>query len=90
MFVVAYALSPVDLIPDFIPVLGYVDDVILLPVLIWLAVRLLPSGVLLECRAQADEWMRTQGSRPRSRLGVALVVVVWLAAGAALWHWLGA
>ena len=90
MFVVAYALSPVDLIPDFIPVLGYVDDVILLPVLIWLAVRLLPSGVLLECRAQADEWMRTQGSRPRSRLGVALVVVVLLAAGAALWHWLGA
>ena len=90
MFVVAYALSPVDLIPDFIPVLGYVDDVILLPVLIWLAVRLLPSGVLLECRAQADERMRTQGSRPRSRLGVALVVVVWLAAGAALWHWLGA
>lgn len=90
MFVVAYALSPVDLIPDFIPVLGYVDDVILLPVLIWLAVRLLPSGVLLECRAQADEWMRTQGSRPRSRLGMALVVVVWLAAGAALWHWLGA
>src|SRR3546814_16019789 len=50
VFVVAYALSPIDLIPDFIPVLGYVDDVLLLPALIWLAIRLLPSEVLSECR----------------------------------------
>jgi uncharacterized membrane protein YkvA (DUF1232 family) len=63
--VVAYALSPIDLIPDFIPVLGYVDDVLLLPALIWLTVRLLP-------------WMQTQGRKPRSRAGVALVVGVWL------------
>ena len=52
-FVVAYALSPIDLIPDFIPVLGYLDDVIVLPALIWLTVRLLPPDVLAECRAQA-------------------------------------
>lgn len=57
-FVVAYALSPIDLIPDFIPVLGYVDDVLLLPGLIWLAIRLLPRDVLAECRVQADDWMR--------------------------------
>ncbi|WP_038203552.1 YkvA family protein [Xenophilus azovorans] len=87
-FVVAYALSPIDLIPDFIPVLGYVDDVLLLPALIWLAVRLLPADVLAVCRVRADAWMQAQGTRPRSRLGAVLVVLLWLALGAAAWHWL--
>ena len=50
LFVVAYALSPIDLIPDFIPVLGYVDDVLMLPSLIWLTLQLLPPDVLTECR----------------------------------------
>ena len=88
VFVVAYALSPIDLIPDFIPVLGYVDDMLLLPAWIWLTVRLLPPDVLLECRAQADEWMQTEGAKPRSRWGALLIVTLWLAAGAALWFWL--
>ncbi|WP_423459756.1 YkvA family protein [Ottowia sp. VDI28] len=88
IFVVAYALSPIDLVPDFIPVLGYVDDVLLLPALIWLAVRMLPPDVLLECRAQADEWMRTQGAKPSSRWGALLIMAVWVALGAALWFWL--
>jgi len=84
---VAYALSPIDLIPDFIPVLGYVDDVLLLPILIWLAVKLLSPEVLAECRAQADEWMRGKGSKPRSRVGAILVVMTWIAIGAAAWFW---
>lgn len=85
-FVVAYALSPIDLIPDFIPVLGYVDDVLLLPVLIWLTVRLLPAAVLADSRQQADAWMLAQGRKPRSRAGVALVVGVWVGVGvAAFW-----
>jgi uncharacterized membrane protein YkvA (DUF1232 family) len=88
MFVVAYALSPIDLIPDFIPVLGYVDDVLLLPVLIWLTIKLLPSEVLAECRAQAEEWMQAKGSSPRSRAGALLIVVLWAAVGAAVWFWL--
>lgn len=77
-FVVAYALSPIDLIPDFIPVLDYVDDVLLLPALIWLTVRLLPPAVLADSRQQAEAWMQAQGRKPRSRAGVALVVGVWL------------
>ena len=84
---VLYALSPIDLIPDFIPVLGYVDDVILLPVLIWLTVKLLPSEVLAQCRIQADEWMQSEGAKPRSRFGAALIVILWLAMGTALWFW---
>lgn len=78
--VVAYALSPIDLIPDFIPVLGYVDDVVLLPVLIWLAVKLLPAEVVQDCRRQADAWMQTQGQKPTSRAGVVFVLAMWLMA----------
>jgi uncharacterized membrane protein YkvA (DUF1232 family) len=87
LFVVAYALSPIDLIPDFIPVLGYVDDVLLLPALIWLTIKLLPPEVLAPCRAQADEWMRVKGTKPSSRAGAALIVVLWLALSAAVWFW---
>ncbi|MEY8877527.1 MAG: YkvA family protein, partial [Leptothrix sp. (in: b-proteobacteria)] len=55
--VVAYALSPIDLIPDFVPVLGLLDDLLLLPALIWLAVRLVPADVLAACRAEAEQRM---------------------------------
>ena len=57
LVVVAYALSPIDLIPDFIPVLGYLDDVILLPLGVALAVRLIPDDVMAECRERARERM---------------------------------
>ena len=87
LFVEAYALSPIDLIPDFIPVLGYVDDV-LLPGLIWLTLQLLPPDVLTECRGHADAWMQTQGAKPRSMAGAVLVVALWLLVGSALWVWL--
>ena len=87
LFVVAYALSPIDLIPDFIPVLGYVDDVLLLPGLIWLTLQLLPPDVLTECRGHADAWMQRQGAKP-SMAGAVLVVALWLLVGAALWVWL--
>ena len=86
--VVAYALSPIDLIPDFIPVLGVVDDLLLLPGLIWLAVRLVPPDVLAQCRADADAWMRTEGRKPTSRAGAILVVLLWIAIGVAAWLWL--
>lgn len=88
VFVVAYALSPIDLIPDFIPVIGYLDDVILLPCLIWLAIKLLPADVLAECRTQADEWMSERGAKPSSKVGAAAIVIVWIAAGAGIWYWL--
>ena len=84
LFVVAYALSPIDLIPDFIPVLGYVDDV-LLPGLIWLTLQLLPPDVLTECRGHADAWMQRQGAKPRSMAGAVLGVALGLLGGAALW-----
>lgn len=81
--IVAYALSPIDLIPDFVPLLGYLDDLILLPLGIALALRLIPPTVLDDCRARADELER----RPSSRWGAALVVAIWLGL-AALTAWL--
>jgi uncharacterized membrane protein YkvA (DUF1232 family) len=85
--VVAYALSPIDLIPDFIPVLGYVDDVLLLPGLIWLAVRMIPPEVRLECQRQGDEWMRRTGAKPKTAWGVVFVATVWIAVAFAMWRW---
>ena len=87
-FVVAYALSPIDLIPDFIPVLSYVDDVLLLPALIWLALRLLPAEVLANSRAQAEAWMAQAAARPRSLAGAVAIVAMWLAAAGLLAWWL--
>lgn len=86
-FVVAYALSPIDLIPDFIPILGYVDDVILLPVLIWLTVRLLPPHVLAESRLKAEQWMADENARPRSLAGALAIGAIWLAVGVSLALW---
>jgi len=86
-FVVAYALSPLDLIPDFIPILGYVDDVILLPVLVWITVRLLPTEVLEECRTKAEEWMASSARKPRSLVGAVAVVSFWLLTTVLLGAW---
>ena len=88
IFVVAYALSPIDLIPDFIPVLGYLDDVLLLPGLIYLAIRLLPPDVLAQCRTQADAWMSDARAKPRSRAGAVVIVALWLAACVVAGLWL--
>lgn len=87
VFVVAYALSPIDLIPDFIPVLGYLDDALLLPGLIWLAVRLLPLEVVEDSRCKADDWMKTKGRKPISKAGAVVIVMLWLAIAYAAWAW---
>jgi uncharacterized membrane protein YkvA (DUF1232 family) len=78
--VAAYALSPIDLIPDFIPVIGYLDDLIIVPLGIWLVVSLIPGEVMAECRARAGE----AGQRPVSRTGMAAIVLIWTAGALAL------
>ena len=75
---VAYALSPIDLIPDFIPVLGYLDDLIIVPVLVWLALKLVPIDVLKQSREQAVEWIHSNQSKPKSYVGLLIVLVIWL------------
>jgi uncharacterized membrane protein YkvA (DUF1232 family) len=82
--VAAYALSPVDLIPDFVPVLGYLDDLIIVPLGMALALRLVPPALMAEFRALAVE----QGKRPRSNVAAALIVAAWLISGALAAYWL--
>ncbi len=87
MIVVAYALSPIDLIPDFIPVLGLLDELVLLPGLIWLAIRLIPPPLFEVCRAQADEWWASRQAEPVNYWGLAFVMLIWFAAAWSLWRW---
>ena len=74
LFVTAYALSPLDLIPDFIPILGLLDDAILIPIGIWLFVKMLPEGLFAEHRAAAAE----AAERPGSAWGAAIVITLWI------------
>jgi uncharacterized membrane protein YkvA (DUF1232 family) len=87
VLIVGYALSPIDLIPDFIPVLGYLDDVILLPAGIFLCIRLIPAHVLEKCRAEAAA--RFADGKPASRTAAVVIVMIWLAVliVASLWIW---
>ncbi len=73
--VAAYALSPIDLIPDFIPVIGYLDDLIILPLGILLVVRLIPPPVMAECRERAAQAQ----SRPTSRTAAVVIICIWIA-----------
>ena len=83
--IVAYALSPIDLIPDFVPVLGYLDDLVLIPIGIAIAIKLIPPSVLAECRARAQE--AAASGEPTSRIAAAVIVGTWLllVAVCALW-----
>ena len=82
--VAGYALSPIDLIPDFIPVLGLLDDIILVPVGIWLVLKLVPADLMREYRTAACEI----ADRPSSRTAAVLVVALWLSVAAVAGLWL--
>lgn len=74
--VVAYAFSPIDLIPDFIPVVGYMDDLVLVPLGIVLALKMIPRPIMVECRQKAQELMAH--GKPVSRVGMAVIIAIWL------------
>ncbi len=81
LLVAAYALSPIDLIPDFIPILGLVDDAILIPLGVWLFEKLVPAGLMAEHRAAAE----AASERPVSRWGILIVVALWALAAWLVW-----
>jgi uncharacterized membrane protein YkvA (DUF1232 family) len=85
VFIVAYAVSPIDLIPDFIPILGFVDDAILLPIGIWAVRRMIPSEIMSEHRASVESGKRL----PPNRTAAAVIITIWVAglAFSAWWLW---
>ena len=82
LLVAAYAFSPIDLIPDFIPVLGLLDDLLLVPAGLWLFVRMLPPGLIDEHRTAAA----LAAEPPRSRFGLLLVLALWALAAVLCWQ----
>ena len=86
LLIAAYALSPIDLIPDFVPVLGLVDDAVLIPAGVWLFVKMVPAELYAEHRAAAAE----AAERPSSRAGTLIVLLIWAGLAVAAWslaHW---
>lgn len=83
--VVGYALSPIDLIPDFIPLLGYLDDLLLLPLGIWIAIRMIPRDVWNACLAAAQE---QETALPESRKAAVVIVLIWLLSIGLCVHWM--
>src|SRR5437773_5919806 len=82
--VAAYALSPIDLIPDFIPVLGYLDDLIIVPLGILLVIKLIPAELMAEFRAEAARRERA----PSSMIAAVVIVTIWISAAALLLRWM--
>ncbi len=74
--VVGYAFSPLDLIPDFIPVLGYLDDLLLVPLGVWLAIKMIPPPVMAQSRERAQTIMAN--GKPVNRLAAAVIIAIWL------------
>ena len=84
--IVAYAISPIDLIPDFIPVVGYFDDMVIIPLGITLAIKLVPPHVLAECRARHQE--DVVHGKHASRVAGIVIVIIWLVVAALLMVWI--
>lgn len=89
LIVVGYALSPIDLIPDFIPILGYLDDMILIPLGIMLVVRMIPAEVLAECRRKSGEMI--ERTTRAGKIAAVVIVMIWIITAAlAVWLITGA
>lgn len=73
---VGYAFSPIDLIPDFIPIFGFLDDAILLPVLIWLSLKLIPKEVIESCKLEAENIFKE--GRPRNYIVGGIIILIWI------------
>lgn len=88
VIIVAYALSPIDLIPDFIPVLGLLDELVLLPVALWLVLKLVPAAAMNDARHKAQAWVDARRPKPRNWIAAAAIVALWILLLWGAWAWL--
>lgn len=76
LLIVGYALSPIDLIPDFIPIIGYLDDIIILPIGIIFAIRLIPNNIMKECREQSENIFKN--GKPKNWVAAGIIIFIWI------------
>lgn len=76
LLILLYALSPIDLIPDFVPILGYLDDIILIPLGILLAMKMIPKDILEECKRQAESGISI--NKNYKRIGAVFIILIWV------------
>jgi uncharacterized membrane protein YkvA (DUF1232 family) len=75
---IAYAFSPIDLIPDFIPILGYLDDFVLLPLGVYLALKMIPAPVMEESRAKSEAFLSKNGGNPQYKFMSVIIIAIWI------------
>jgi len=85
--VVAYAFSPIDLIPDFIPILGYLDDLLIVPLGIWLVLKMIPPQILAECREKAAAEIAQ--NKPKNWVAAGIIIALWFLVGILAAIWIG-
>lgn len=85
--VVAYAFSPIDLIPDFIPIIGYLDDLLIVPLGIMLVLKLIPKVVIEECRQKAEATINQE--KPTNGIAAIVILIIWLLVGVLIAIWIG-
>ncbi|HEY9302346.1 MAG TPA: YkvA family protein [Phormidium sp.] len=85
--VVAYAFSPIDLIPDFIPIIGYLDDLLIVPLGIMLVLKLIPKVVIEECRQKAEATINQE--KPTNWIAAIVILIIWLLVGVLIAIWIG-
>ena len=76
--VAGYAFSPIDLIPDFIPVIGYLDDAIIVPLGLIIAIKLIPKEVMADTRIKAKDWIEQRKQKPQNKTMAVLIVLLWI------------
>jgi hypothetical protein len=87
ILLIVYVLSPIDMLPDFIPILGFIDDLLIIPAGVWVLLKIVPAPVLADSYAKSNQWLIVRRGKPLSSFSLAMIIVLALLAGLTVWRW---